>query len=279
MKICCTGPHGHVGKALVRRGVIPLNCDVTKIDEVRREVKKVSPDIIINTASKTSVDWCDESQENYLDALRVNKASLFVLDKEYPHIPIVSLSTDHVFPGKRFIDVGLGWRWHDVGPYKEDDWAFPVNGYGLTKLASELVAEMSNNVKIVRTSNLFYRDDPRVVWYLDDAYKKDKVKVPTFQKRSFMHVEHFVSALLEYVENYDKMPDMLHISGIETVSWFVFLKAFCDAIDFPFKSKFVRKWFDEKGFVERPKSGGLDTSLSAKLGITQYSYLDGMELL
>jgi len=275
-KIACTGPHGNVGKALVSRGVIPLECDVTNIDEIRREINKVSPDIVINIASKTSPNWCAENSKNYNVAYRTNVYGLAFLVEECD-VPIVTLSTDHVFPGKFLFDREMGL--FKAGPYKEDDKRLSVNDYGLTKLAMEFVAETYDNVKIVRTSNLFHRNDPRVKWYLDEAYKTDKVKVPVFQKRSFMHVEHFADSLLQYVDNFDRMPKILHISGSETVSWYNFLLAFCDAIEFSFKNKFVKKWFDEKGFVERPKSGGLDTSLSAKLGVRQYSYLDGMELI
>jgi len=36
---------------------------------------------------------------------------------------------------------------------------------------------------------------------------------------------------------------------------------------------------DKKGFAPRPHKAGLDVSLSTELGLPQYSYRDGLELL
>ena len=271
MIIGVTGPRGHVGKVLVEKGATPLNFhigDKKDVASIRREVKKASPDIVINTICKSSVNWC-EALENQEEVIKTNLTGVFVLASvlEELHIPLIVLSTDHIFDGKR-------------GPYKENGRKMlPVNYYGASKLAMETLMLGFDGTKIVRTSNLFSRDDSRINWYLDESYKMDKVKVPIFQKRSFMHIEHYVDNLLWYVDNYERMPKFLNISGSKTVDWLTFLRAFCDAVEFPFKDKFVKKWFDDKNMVPRPKKAGLDTSLSAKLGMKQYSYLDGMELL
>lgn len=278
MKIGVTGYKGHVGQALINLGAIPLKCDVRDIDSIRKAVKDVSPDIVVNAASKTSPTWCAESQENYWEALDVNVDGLKYVSVVCKNIPVIALSTDHVFPGKNGFDFRSMLRL-SKGPYKEDDNPFPVNDYGLTKVGTEFVASTLTNVKVIRTSNLFWDKDPRVLWYLDEAYKKDKVKVPVFQKRSFMHVYHFADGLLTYMKNFYNMPKMLHISGSITVDWYTFMLKFCDAADFPLKHKFVKKCFDDRSMVKRPKSAGLDVSMSKELRLPQYSYIDGMELL
>jgi dTDP-4-dehydrorhamnose reductase len=279
MTICVgvTGPRGNVGTALVKKGAVPLEFIIEKdngetLDNIRKALESVRPDIIVNTASKTDVTWC-EAIENQDEVIRVNSRGLWNLANvaDELKIPVVTLSTDHVFGGKR-------------GPYKENykhnlrD--LPINYYGLSKWAMEDVAKTFNDVKIVRTSNLFWKDDKRVTWYLDEAYKQSKVKVPVFQKRSFMYIDHFAEALMAYIENYRNMPKVLNISGSETVDYYTFVRAFADAVDFPFKYKFVRKYFETEKFpAKRPKRAGLVTSLSTKLRIPQFNYLDGLEAM
>jgi len=269
IRIGVTGPHGNIGSVCVKLGMIPLECDVTKIDEIRRDIKKTSPDIIIHTASKSKPTWCSE---NFDKAIAVNyrgSVNLFEITEKLD-IPVIALSTDHIFNGKK-------------GQYKENDnrYKYPVNNYGHTKLAMEGAADVFDHVKVVRTSNCFWSDDPRAMWYLNALNKYRKVPVPIFQKRSFMHVEHFVDSIEYYVQNVGSMPNILHISGSKNVTWLEFMKAFAHAngkSDYMIK-KFVPKWFDDKTFVKRPKKAGLSTKLSEQLGFRQYNYLDGMELI
>lgn len=273
MNIGVTGPHGSVGKVLVNRGGITLDFHITKdakdtIDNIRKAIIKASPDIIINTISKTDVNWCEE-REHAEEVILVNTRGLYyiALVCEQLKIPLIALSTDHIFDGKR-------------GPYKEDGRKMlPVNFYGASKLAMETLALSFDGTKVIRTSNLFCKDTPTIVEYLDKAYKYNKVKVPGFQKRSFMHIEHFVDSLLWCTDRFDRMPKTLNVSGSKTVSWLNFLKEYAEVIDFPFRNKFARKWFDDKDMIPRPKKAGLDTSLSAKLGMKQYSYVDGLEMI
>lgn len=266
MKIAVTGFRGNVGKEFLKHGVTPLDCDVTNLEEVRERMNDVRPDFVINAASKSKPTWC-EDKDNKEKAIAVNVRGAYyvALVAEELGIPVIALSTDHVFRGKE-------------GPYKENGrgmYLRPVNFYGETKMAMETIMLAFKNVKIVRTSNLFWNQDPRVRWYVDSL---EPVDVPVFQTRSFMHILHFAKSIFEVVENFDKMPQILNISGSETVDWFTFVKAFAKEVGRP-TDIFMKKTRDEKHFVPRPQKVGLDTSLSAKLGITQYSYLDGLKEL
>jgi len=272
MKIASVGKDknsGNIHGTLVSRGAIPLVCDITKPDSIRMAVNKSHPDIIINPASKSKPTWV---QEHFNDAIDVNfkgAVNLFRVAQEFD-IPVIALSSDHIFNGKR-------------GKYKENAhrYKYPVNDYGHTKLAMESAAESFNNVKIVRTSNCFWKDDHRVMWYINALYEKSSVPVPLFQKRSFIHIEHFAKSLEEYAFRFKEMPKVLHISGSKNVSWYEFVKAFADAMDVPasLSKKLKRQWFDNVQFVPRPKRAGLDVSLSARLGLPQYSYEDGLKIL
>jgi len=278
MRIAVTGPHGNVGKALIKRGAIPMFCDVTDIDSIRKEVNRVLPDIIINPASKSKPDWC-EKDENYRQALKVNADGILNLRVASENIPIVALSTDHVFSGKLAYLRGVGWV--KPGPYVEKDNPWPINAYGLTKLGMEYISETLSNVKVVRTSNCFWDKDHRAMWYINELYRSSHVYVPTFQTRSFMHMEHFCQAIEEYAERFHEMPDVLHISGSKTVDWYTFILAFAEAkgVSKPLMKKFRKRRQDDNRQAKRPKKAGLKVDLSARLRLPQFDYLDGMEVL
>jgi len=273
MKIGIIGASGSVGQSLVSRGGTDLHCDVTDLDGIRRILKKAAPDIVVHLACKSNVDWC-EAKENQEEVIRVNVRGAYnvALVAEELSIPVVALSTDHIFSGRKYFDRATR-RWVRDGPYKEDYVrAIPENFYGQSKLAMEGILDAFDNVKIVRTSNLFHADDKRIFEYVDTLALEYPIYVPTFQYRSFMYIEHFVNSLLRYIYMFYQMPKILHISGSQTVSWYDFFVAFYGQ-----SSLINKKKTEEDGFVPRPKKAGLDTTLSAKLGLPQYSYLDGIK--
>lgn len=264
MKIATTGFQGHVGSTLLKHGVLPLECDITNLDDVRKALDDVLPDIVINAAGKSDVDWC-EKKENQDKVIMTNVRGAYYLSyaAEERNVPVIVLSTDHIFDGKK-------------GPYKETEIKLkPVNYYGVSKLGMEAVALAFKNVKIVRTSNLFWLKDKRVRQYTDSLVP---VQVPTFQFRSFMHINHFAISLLKFAEKFDSMPQILNISGKITTDWRTFVKDFARARGLP-TDIFLEKRNDEKHYVPRPQKAGLVTALSARLGFEQYSYLDGLEEL
>lgn len=261
MKIAINGYTGRVGTQLVLLGCVPLVSDITFYEGLKAEIKQVKPDIVINLAGYSNVDWCEDEKNqnavfnsNFRGALNIANACAET------KCGMVFLSTDHIFDGKR-------------GPYKENYqyWKknlfgqseLPVNYYGLTKMAGEGMMDTYKHVKIVRTSYLF--DANRLL-------EKHKY-YPTFLYRSFMHIEHFAKSLFEYANRFYEIPKILNISGSDTVSWYKF------ASEIYGKSVLPRR-HDLKGdFVPRPYKAGLNVELSAKLGLPQFSYTDGIKLL
>ena len=256
------GASGRVGKLLLGAGCVPLKCDIRNLRSVEKAVISVKPDIIVNLASKSSPEWC-EKKENFREMFDVNVRGVHSLGEVIRRhdVPAVTLSTDHVFPGKFYFNFKMK-RWLKSGPYSEDYVRlFPVNQYGMSKFAAESMAIMYDNMKIVRTSYLF---DKERLYPLADSY-------PTFIYRSFMHINHFVESLLYYLENFNDMPKMLHISGSKTVSWADFMEAL--------SLSNLKHKKEVEGFCPRPHKAGLVTTLSAKLGLPQYNYYDGLKLL
>lgn len=277
MRIGVVGYSSKLGKGLIQRGCIALDCDdVTKINSIERVLAHEKPDIVVNLASRSSPDWCERNFEGAYD-ININGTLNMCKATSDRKIALVLMSTDHIFSGKTFFDWKLK-RLVKRGPYKENyPRAIPVNNYGLTKLGMEAVAAAYDNTKVVRTSYCFNKERLEQDMYeLDTSYAP--IPFPTFIKRSFMHIEHFTESFMEYLDKFFEMPKTLNISGSEVVSWYDFVIDLADTFGYD-KRCIVPKTRNDISFAPRPHKAGLDVSLSAKLGLPQFSYLDGLRYM
>ncbi len=137
-RILLTGKNGQVGWELQRAlgataTVIALDSsqvDLADPDAIRRIMREIRPDIIINPAAYTAVDKAEAEPEL---AMAVNGIAPGILAEEACRIGavLVHYSTDYVFDGNK------------VSPYAEDDVPNPQSIYGKTKLAGEQVIRAS----------------------------------------------------------------------------------------------------------------------------------------
>lgn len=248
-----TGASGKVGRELIRRGCIPLECDVTKADEVYRSIQQSGVELVIHCAAITDVDYC-EKKENEKEVYNVNvRGTGSVLTAcQMLGIKMIYISADHVFDGKRWF-----------GSYKETDKPNPINYYGYSKWGGELVCDIANdNVKVVRTSYLI-TNEPDVYNIPYMSIWEDGEEVPTCLKRTFLRTDHFVDGLLYFSENFDEMPHLLHISGTKKLSWYQLIKSVRNNIS-P-RHSYLDIWY-----APRPQNVGLDVSLAKKLGVPLY---------
>jgi dTDP-4-dehydrorhamnose reductase len=256
--IFVTGYKGRIGKLLIARGLRPLDCSVTSRSDVENAIAKSHADLIVHLASESDVNFCEPVENQYSVMNRNFDGSQIVFSIAYGYgIPVVWISSDHIFDGKK-------------GKYKENAVANPLNYYGLLKLAVEAMSIPYNNVKTIRTSYMF--DVNRLKNQFIPPYE-----YPTFLSRSFMYAQHFTDALMYYISNFDKMPKVLNVSGSKIASWYEFALA-CASVFMVNKHHIYprRKELNQDGLAPRPYKGGLDVILSKKLGLPQFSYLDGI---
>jgi len=139
-----TGCNGQVGFEL-RRSLAPLGhvialdrsaCDLTRPDEIRRIVREIRPDVIVNPAAYTAVD---KAETDAGTAFAINGEAPGVLAAEARALGslLVHYSTDYVFDG-----------WGDA-PYVETDPVDPRSVYGKSKLAGEQAVIASDATAIV----------------------------------------------------------------------------------------------------------------------------------
>ena len=123
--------------------------DITDAELIIKKVNDIKPEVIINAAAYNAVDNCEESEEEYDLAKKLNidgprnlaEAALAV------GALFVHYSSDYVFNG------------HKKKGYREDDERLPVNRYGKTKAIGErqVVSYSGKGLKwyLIRTSKLF----------------------------------------------------------------------------------------------------------------------------
>lgn len=147
-KILLTGKNGQVGwelqRSLASFGQVVATdskeLDLADPDAIRRTVRSIAPDIIINPAAYTAVD---KAESDAARAMAVNGIAPGILAEESLRLGalLIHYSTDYVFDGSK------------AAPYTEDDAPNPQSVYGSTKLAGEQAIRASGcKHLILRTS-------------------------------------------------------------------------------------------------------------------------------
>lgn len=137
MKILLLGREGQVAWEL-RRTLAPLGelvavdrrtprmtTDLTDMDSVRRAIRTVSPDLVVNAAAYTAVDRAEHEAEL---AWRINAEAPGVIATEVKRCGsgLIHYSTDYVFGGGSSSE-----------PFPEEHQKQPQSVYGQSKLAGE----------------------------------------------------------------------------------------------------------------------------------------------
>ena len=275
MKIAITGHEGLVGTEILRQhpeyGI--LDCDITKPDQVKKELQKVNPDLLIHCAALTDVGECEVDEKKAFD---VNVGGVRNLIDWFTRGTLIYLSTDHVFDGSKY------WA------YSEKHTPNPINVYGRTKHMGESMAKFgSHNAVVVRTSRLF--DYAMIKNDLECLSSGMPIDFTDRIYRSFIHVEHFVNGLLSIIEKIDnkefrieKKNNTINIAGKDRYTyyqfWFLVAREFGIPLDLIEKRT---KTFEELGIEAdpRPFRCGLNIRKADKLGIPIYSANDGIRLI
>lgn len=145
------GSHGQVGRALVETasescevvGLSHAGADICDATAVAEAMCRYRPTSVVNAAAYTKVD--DAEREPDL-AFHVNRdgARIVAEAAATTGIPIVHLSTDYVFDGRKRV------------PYKEEDEPDPLGVYGRSKEAGERAVRETNPKHIILRTSWVY---------------------------------------------------------------------------------------------------------------------------
>lgn len=252
------GYKGKIGSLLLQRpDFVFLDCDVTDIDSIKRQVGvKGELDVVVNCAAISSIEKCEE---DYKKAIEVNCHGLTNLHRVFGS-RVLNISSDHVFDGRKWMLP------------KEDTAQSPINSYGMTKLASEMVS-LAFEGKTIRLSRTVSHLDSDIDQYFYALENSEYIEVPDFLSRNYIHRDFAVDGIVYMAKNWDKMPQMVHYAGTENVTMYSFIKMV--AVDAGFRPQDVTKRGKyNDSLAPRPRKGGLNISLAKSLGFPMYNISD-----
>jgi len=193
IRLAVTGRNGQVARALLEAAgktvaVVPVGrpeLDLMVEETILPALSAVAPDVIVNAAAYTAVDLAEKEPEL---AAAVNAAGAGAVARaaETLEVPLIHLSTDYVFDGRK------------ATAYTEEDRVAPLSIYGATKLGGEAaVAEAMADYAIVRTSWLYAPWGKNFVRTMVDLVgKKEEVRVVADQRGYPTYAPDLATALL-----------------------------------------------------------------------------------
>ncbi|HVV81453.1 MAG TPA: dTDP-4-dehydrorhamnose reductase [Kofleriaceae bacterium] len=278
MKVLVAGGDGQLGRGLVRRGpaagveVVALGraaLDVTDGDSVARALAAHAPAAVIGAAGFTHVDRA-ELAPRQARAVNERGAELLAIACAARSIPLVYVSTDHVFDGRA------------SRPYREDDPVAPVNTYGATKAAGERAVRAAGGT-VARTAWLFGACGPSFVHAIAaQARSQRRLRVVADQHGSPTWVDDLADALLALVRCRPAV-DIVHLCGEGPASRHELAVAVvdelrrhgaaaCEAVDAVATAELVP-------CAPRPAYAVLDTGRARALGLPIRPWRDGLRTL
>jgi dTDP-4-dehydrorhamnose reductase len=234
-KILLTGKNGQVGHGLhdllPRLGeVVALDrqrLDLSHTDEIRRVVREIHPDLIVNAAAYTAVDQA-EKEESLAEAINARAPAILAEEAKRIGAAIVHYSTDYVFDGTK------------NSPYEEGDRTNPLNAYGRTKLAGEQAIRDSGTHHLIFRTAWVYSTRGRnfLLTILRLATERDELRIvndqfgaPTWSHEIASASAQVLQRILERKEKssaWDELSGTYHMTAAGETTWFEFARAILD---------------------------------------------------
>ena len=193
--------------------------DLLRPSSIEQALAAFRPDVVINPAAYTAVDRA-ESEPDQAFALNRDGARAVAAAAANQGAPIIHLSTDYVFDGKKH------------GPYSENDPVAPQGVYGRSKLEGELaVAEANPKHIVLRTSWVyapfggnFVRTMLRLTAERDRlGVVNDQLGCPTYAPDIARAIISVARTLTDFGWN-PKLAGVTHIAGPDDLTWYGFAR-------------------------------------------------------
>lgn len=226
MKVLVTGARGQLVQCLIEAGadwpqieLLPLGrpeLDLEVPGSAARAIEAHRPDAVVNAAAYTAVDQAEDDPER---AFRVNAeaAGEAAAAARKLGAPIIQISTDYVFGGKRH------------GAYREDESTAPPGVYGASKLAGEALVRSANPDHLIMRTAWVYSPFGHnfVKSMVAAAQRRDGLTVVNDQRGSPTSGLDLADAILRVLDrwrNGDRtgLGQTYHVAGSGAASWFDF---------------------------------------------------------
>jgi dTDP-4-dehydrorhamnose reductase len=242
--------------------------DITDPIFLKKSIKEIKPNFIINTAAMTEVDVC-ESKKDACDLINVTVVKWLTQLSDELKIHLIHLSTDFVFDGVK-------------GYYKETDMPNPLSYYGLSKVkAEELLIGSKIDFTILRTILVYGKvfDMSRsniVLWVKEMLSKGKEITIVDDQFRMPTYVTDLALACKIAIDK--KATGIYHISSNKLLSVFEIVQEI--ATVFNLEKRLIKpissSSLNQIGL--RPSKTGFDLSKTNKeLQFYPRSFKEGLE--
>lgn len=207
-------------------GVVSLtrhDLDITSAADVRRIVRDLKPDIIVNCAAYTRVDDCEMNERV---AVAVNGSAVEFLAAAANDVEalLVQISSDFVFDGSK------------RAPYDINDPTHPLSAYGRSKLLGEHAAARADKHLLLRTSWLFGVHGPNFVEAIRNQVKKgtNPLRVVNDQRGRPTYTPHLANAIIRLTHHGDAR-GVVNYADAGECTWFDFASAIVEEMKAPVK--------------------------------------------
>jgi dTDP-4-dehydrorhamnose reductase len=253
--------------------------DLSQPDSIRKKIREIQPNIIVNAAAYTMVDKAESEPEL---AMAINGIAPGIIAEEAKLLGagIIHYSTDYVFDGNQ------------IRPYAEDDLTDPQNIYGITKLAGEkAIQSIAVPHLILRTSWIYgLRGKNFLLTMLKLAREREEIKVvndqigsPTWSR---MVAESTAQILAQGINNISDFWEcnggVYHLTATGQTSWYSFAKTIFeldpDRSQHKLKNLVAIASSDYPTSAKRPNYSSLNTQkICNKFGVTLPSWQESLE--
>lgn len=220
IKIMIIGGDGQLGYDLVRVlsknfhvvSITRQQLDITTQQQCKSVISKYKPGVVINCAAFHNTEECEANPQKAFD---VNAVGAFYVARASSQISatVIYISTNYVFDGTQSV-------------YYEDDYPNPINVYGTSKLAGELLTHIGSKGKsyIIRTAGLFGINPSRkgynfVSLMLRKAKSDNVVKVVNTEWSSITYCLDLASVILQLIKTRSPF-GIYHVVNQGNSSWF-----------------------------------------------------------
>nr|WP_199156599.1 dTDP-4-dehydrorhamnose reductase [Pedobacter sp. ASV2] len=226
-KILVIGASGQLGQCLKtvaeRKGIIEIvfpseqEANILNPELLAALFEKEKPAYVVNCAAYTAVDKAEDETDL---AKAVNETGALYLAqtcKKY-NATLIHISTDFVFEG------------NEVKLLSEDDFAKPINIYGVTKLDGEkAISSVLKEYFILRTSWLYSEYANNFVkTILKLGAERDELNIIADQVGTPTYAIDLANTIFEIINSGSQEYGLYHYSNEGVTSWFDFAKAIFD---------------------------------------------------
>jgi len=182
----------------------------------RKIVMEKRPDLLINTAALTNVDYAELNEQEAFNINSIAPKNL-ALGCEAIGIPMIHISSDYVYSGRK------------KTPYLESDKCSPINIYGKSKLEGDTgIISSTKKFIIIRTSWVFSNSDNNFLTNILNFAKQnkdlkivgDQIGGPTSARCVARCIYKFACMISHKTVRWG----IYNFSGEPHVSWFQFTK-------------------------------------------------------